>query len=117
MGKTIARIEARIAQLQRQADALRAKEKAGVIERINVALKHYKIASEELEFEADGIGPKTAKRKGLNGQKPSRFKRKTVSRIRFRDQHGNEWTGHGRAPGWYKAALAAGKTPEDLAVS
>lgn len=26
------------------------------------------------------------------------------------------WTGKGRQPGWYKEALEAGKTPEDLAV-
>lgn len=117
MTKTIARIEAKIAQLQRQADALRAKEKAGVIKRINVALRHYKIAPHELEFEAGGVGGKTDERKGLNGYKSSRSRRKTVGRIKFRDEQGNEWTGHGRAPGWYKDALAAGKTPADLAVS
>lgn len=114
MAKTISRLEAQIAKLQRQADALRAKEKIGVIERINVAIKHYKLAPEDLDF---GATAKVAKRTKLNGKKPTRSKKRTVGRIKFRDQDGHEWTGHGRAPGWYKAALAEGKTPEDLAVS
>lgn len=114
MAKTIARLEAQIAQLQRQADALRAKEKAGVIERINVAIKHYEIAPEDLDF---GIRAKAERRTKLKGKQSTRSKKGTVGRVKFRDQHGNEWTGHGRVPGWYKDALAAGKTPEDLAVS
>lgn len=77
MTKSIARIEAKIAQLQRQADALRAKEKAGVIERINVALRHYKIAPHELDFAEGGVGGRTVKRKGLNGYKPMRSGKKT----------------------------------------
>ncbi len=36
--------------------------------------------------------------------------------IRFRDEAGNSWTGRGKRPNWFKAAIAAGKKPEDLAV-
>lgn len=115
MAKTIARLEAQIAQLQRQADALRAKEREGVIERINVAIKHYEIVAEDLEFGSQGS--KAKKHKKMNGRKPSRTKKRTVGRIKFRDERGNAWTGHGRAPAWYKEALASGKTRQDLAVS
>jgi DNA-binding protein H-NS len=37
--------------------------------------------------------------------------------IRFRDDAGNGWVGRGKRPNWFRAALAAGKTPEDLAVN
>ncbi|MEY8875571.1 MAG: H-NS family nucleoid-associated regulatory protein [Leptothrix sp. (in: b-proteobacteria)] len=36
--------------------------------------------------------------------------------IKFRDEAGNSWTGHGKRPNWFKDAIAAGKTAADLAV-
>ena len=35
---------------------------------------------------------------------------------KFRDDAGNTWSGRGPKPGWFKAAIAAGKTAEELAV-
>lgn len=32
------------------------------------------------------------------------------------DDRTNTWTGKGRQPDWFKAALAAGKTPDQLAI-
>jgi DNA-binding protein H-NS len=43
-------------------------------------------------------------------------KPKAVGVIRFRDEAGNSWTGRVKRPNWFKAAIAAGKKPEDLAV-
>lgn len=45
-------------------------------------------------------------------QKPVASKRKATS---YRDDAGNSWSGFGPKPGWFKDALAAGKTLEDLA--
>jgi DNA-binding protein H-NS len=36
--------------------------------------------------------------------------------IKYRDDAGNAWTGRGTKPKWFVAALAAGKTPQDLLV-
>jgi DNA-binding protein H-NS len=45
--------------------------------------------------------------------------RKKVKRasttIRYRDDAGHAWSGRGPRPGWLKAALASGKSLEDLA--
>ncbi len=41
-------------------------------------------------------------------------RRKGASRVKFKDDAGNTWTGHGKRPNWFKDALAQGKSPEDL---
>ncbi|AEI76524.1 hypothetical protein CNE_1c11690 [Cupriavidus necator N-1] len=37
--------------------------------------------------------------------------------VRYRDELGNTWTGRGKRPGWVEAALASGKTLDDLLAS
>ena len=40
---------------------------------------------------------------------------KTSARtVKFKDDQGNTWGGIGKRPAWFKAALASGKTPEEL---
>jgi len=34
--------------------------------------------------------------------------------VKFKDDQGHTWGAIGKRPDWFKAALAAGKTPEDL---
>lgn len=57
-----------------------------------------------LQAEAAGTAPK-AKRasRGKKAGKPL-----------YRDDAGNTWSGHGRRPGWFLAAIASGKTPDEL---
>jgi len=50
MAKTYAQIQEQIAALQQKADAARQKEIAGVVKRINVAIRHYKIKPADLDF-------------------------------------------------------------------
>lgn len=114
MARSIAQLEAEIATLQRQAEALRQKEVAGVVNRIKAAIDHYQLTAADLGFESQAAKSKNSKRNGLASSSVRR--RKTVGKIRFRDEHGNAWTGHGRAPGWFKDAVASGRTREDLAV-
>ncbi|HEU4459738.1 MAG TPA: H-NS histone family protein [Methylibium sp.] len=113
---TLERINAQIAELQTKADALREAERQDVIAKMQAAMAHYGITPAELRSaprgKAGSTGP--AKRSVTSKSKPAR-KRKTKGVIRFRDSEGNTWTGVGKRPNWYKAAIAAGKTPEDLA--
>ena len=44
MAKTLSQINAQIAKLQQEAEAIKAKEVAGVIDRIKEALAHYVLA-------------------------------------------------------------------------
>ena len=116
MAKTIAQLNAQIAKLQKEADALKAKEVAGVVERIKVAIAHYGLSSTDLGF--TGRAPKAANTAGKVVATKTRKKagKKSAGVIRYRDDDGNTWTGHGKRPKWFLAALEAGKKPESLEV-
>ena len=117
----LAKLKSRIAKLQAQAEAVRRKEIGGVIARIRVAIEQYGLTAEDLGLNGSrpgrkpGLKPKaSAEGTPPRGRKAAAKRSKGV--IRYRDDQGNAWTGQGRRPNWYVAALAAGKTPEDLAV-
>ena len=114
MARNLTKINSQIAKLQRQADALKAKEATGVISRIREAIDHYGLTASDL-----GLGVPRAR----SGRPPGKAAaRKAAKRprskgvIKYRDDAGNSWTGHGRSPSWYKLALESGKTPDDLLV-
>jgi DNA-binding protein H-NS len=108
MAKTIAQIEAQISKLQKQKDAIRAREVAGVIRRIRKAIDYYGLTAEEL-----GFGPGT-RGKAAAGRAARKATRKAA--VKYRDGAGNEWSGRGRRPAWFVAALEAGRSREELQV-
>jgi DNA-binding protein H-NS len=114
MAKSLSQIEKQIAVLQRRADAIKRREAVEVITRIKQAIAHYKLTAQDL-----GFGPKPERKTRGPGKKTAakrvQSKRKTVGVVKFRDDAGHTWTGHGRRPDWYLAAIAQGKTPADLA--
>jgi DNA-binding protein H-NS len=117
LAKSLAQLNEQIAKLQREADALQAKEVAGVVARIRDAIEHYGLTPAQL-FDAPRASSGKAKapaREQTRRKRPGAPARKRGV-IRFRDEAGNSWTGHGKRPNWFKAALEAGKTPDDLAV-
>lgn len=108
MTSTYAQIQKKIALLQRQADSLREKEVAGVIERIKVAIAHYGLTAQHLGFGAD-----TARaRPGA----VSRRKVAAATTAKYSDGAGNGWSGRGPRPRWLREALAAGKALDDFRV-
>ena len=116
MARTIAQINAQIAKLQTEAEALKVKEVPGVIARIKEAIEHYGLTAADLGFSASAT--KTVKPEMTVVAKKARKNaaKKTTGVIRFRDEAGHTWTGKGTRPKWYLAAIEAGKTPESLAV-
>ena len=116
---SLAKIQAQIEKLQKQAEAIRAKEVAEVIARIKDAVEHYAITAEDLGL--SGRKPRTAKAPKSARVSATKKLRKTAapkkkSVIKYRDDAGHTWTGHGKRPGWFKAALEGGKKAEDLLV-
>lgn len=116
MPKSLTQLTAQIEKLQREAQAIKAKELDGVIARIKDAIQHYGLTAADLGLRksraTSGAASKVAAKKGK-----ARKARKGSGVIRFRSPDGQQsWTGHGRAPNWFKAALAAGATRESLAV-
>ncbi|HUG26580.1 H-NS histone family protein [Piscinibacter sp.] len=94
--KTYSAIKAEIAKLEKQAEAMRQAEVAGVIAKIKTAIEAYGLTAADL-----GFGPGSARparqTKGKSGKKTS----KTVGVAKYRDpKSGKTWTGRGKPPGW-----------------
>lgn len=106
MATTLAQLQKKIAKLEREAEALKKKEAGDVIQRIKLAISHYGLEPSDL------FGANAGRQ---SGRKNATAAKKSPSPIRFRDEAGHTWTGHGKRPNWYKAALEAGKKPEDMA--
>jgi DNA-binding protein H-NS len=104
-----------IDELRRKAEQLREKEKPDVIRKIRAAIETYGITVDDL-FGAEAKATRTTGKARKNAGRTAPSK-PTSGQIRFRDGAGNEWVGRGPQPSWFKAALAAGMTREQLAVT
>ena len=119
-GPTLAALNAQIAALQAQADALRKKEVAEVIAKVKDAIAHYGLTAADLGFgKAAGQAGRSPSPSVVGGEPARKGRKKAVAKpsakaVKFKDDHGHTWGGIGKRPDWFKAALAAGKTPEDL---
>jgi len=116
VSRTVAQIESEIARLEKKRDALRAQEVSGVIARIREAIDYYGLTAADLGFGRRGLAAAGSKSSARTRKRKGPGSKRQAGAIRFRDEHGNKWTGHGRQPAWFKEAIAAGKSREDLAV-
>lgn len=116
-----------IAKLQKQADAIKNREKKGVIERIRQQIIQYDLTPAELFSEApvrrgrrpaaagaDVLSEPSAERP-RRGRPAGAVSRKPVP-IRYRDEEGNTWTGRGKTPNWLKAHIDNGRRSEEFLV-
>lgn len=114
---SLADIEAQIEQLKKQAEELRAVEVEGFVSRIKEAIAHYGLTAQQLGFGSGKRGDSSAAPRALVAKKAAK---KTASKkpsvAKYADGAGRTWTGHGKRPGWFKDAIAAGKSPDDLLV-
>ncbi len=114
MAKTFLQVQKQIEQLQREAEQLRKKEADGVLSRIKEAIAVYGFTAADIGF-GKGTGRmasvvKQGTKKIGKGKKQS----PEAATPKFRDDQGNIWSGRGPRPAWFKAALEAGKTADDL---
>jgi DNA-binding protein H-NS len=143
--KTLAQIQAQIDKLNREAEAIRTKQVAAVVERIKGDIAEFGLTAEDLglvasrgpvrksraaavESKAPAVkGSKSkARKKAAVPEKPAKAAKrasagkaaaKANGAIKYADEQGHTWTGVGKRPGWFLAALEEGKTAEDLLVS
>jgi DNA-binding protein H-NS len=120
LGTSLQAINAQIAALQAKADAIRKQEVGEVVAKIKEAIAHYGLTAADLGLSASGTkapkAPKTAK-PGKPGRKPrAKTAVKPVRAAKYADGQGRTWSGIGKRPDWFKVALAAGKTSEELLV-
>jgi len=117
---SLAKIQAQIEKLQKKAEAIRAREVKEVIAKIKVAIDHYGLTAAELglgggrKAKAERASKVTQARVAKKVHKAAPPKR--ASTIKYRDDAGHTWTGHGKRPGWFKDAIEGGKKAEDLLV-
>ncbi|WP_292447662.1 H-NS histone family protein [Methylibium sp.] len=114
MAKSLAQLKKQIAALERQADAIKQKETKDVVARIKEAIAFYDLSAEQLGLggaKRPGRKPGAAK----SGRKSAATGGKRASKVKYRDDAGNSWSGHGRRPKWFLDALASGKTAQDMA--
>lgn len=96
--KTYSVIKAEIAKLEKQAEAARKAEVAGVVAKIKTAIAAYDLTADDLGFSRSAAkGPKASKAKGK--------KKLTVGVAKYRDpKTGKTWTGRGKPPAWIAGA-------------
>ena len=114
----------KIAKLQKQADAIKNRERKGIIAQIRQAIVDYELTPDDL-FSANGAvarrGRRPAGASEEGGARPRRGRpvgsvsRKPVP-IRYRDDEGNTWTGRGKQPNWLRAHVEAGHDIEEFRV-
>lgn len=124
---TLADINRQIAKLQKQADAIKQREKKGIVASLRAAIDEYGITAAELGFGSDGVARRRGRPPASAASQPAASKavRRSAGAkgsrgpvpARYRDADGNTWSGRGKRPNWFKAALAAGRTPEDLLIN
>lgn len=117
--RTLSDLDAEIARLQRERDAMREVEVKEVVGRIKVAIAHYGLTAADLglaEAKRGTRGP-SPKAKDL-GTKRSRRNGKGTGAVapKYTDGQGRTWSGRGRQPAWFAQAIASGKSPEDLRI-
>ena len=97
--KTYTQIQAEIAKLEKQANAARKGEIAGVVKRIKEAIAEYGLTAQDLGFSRGTAATKRATKARKNG-KPA-----AVGVAKYRDPAtGKTWTGRGKPPNWIKGA-------------
>ena len=112
MAKTFLQVQKQIEQLQKEANLLRKKEADGVLTRIKEAISVYGFTAADL---FDKASARAAVAKKSNGKKPRKTSKTAAAGApKFKDEQGNTWSGRGPRPAWFKAALEAGKSADDL---
>lgn len=122
LGTSLQAINAQIAALQAKAEAIRKREVGEVVAKIKDALAHYGLTAADLGLSASAPKAAKAPKASKPGRKPGRKAAgvktagKPARAAKYTDGQGRTWGGVGKRPDWFKAALAAGKTPEDLLI-
>jgi len=98
--KTYSAIKAEIAKLEKQAEALRKTEVAGIVSKIKAAIAAYALTAADL-----GLGRSPAKAALPSKAKSSKKTTTTTGVPKYRDpKTGKTWTGRGKPPAWIAGA-------------
>ncbi|WP_298434852.1 H-NS histone family protein [Ottowia sp.] len=111
--KLKAEAAAKLAKLESEANAIRESEKADVVAKMKNAVAYYGITAADMGFSgARGKASKSKKKTKTNGK--AQREPAVATRVKYKDDAGNAWSGYGRKPKWLLDALAGGKTLDDM---
>jgi len=100
---TLEKVQAQIAKLQAQAEALAAKQSSGVIAKIREIMDKHGLTTADIEAHIGGA-KKRGRKPGVKAAGKAAVKA-SASVAKYRDpKTGATWTGHGRAPAWIASA-------------
>lgn len=121
MAKNLRQVLNQIASLQKEADALRAKEVSGVIERIREAIAAYGLTPEALFGDAApkrrGRKPGAKNIKKAPAKSPGGRASRSPGVAKYRDPaSGKTWTGVGKRPAWFIKATEGGNSADELLI-
>jgi DNA-binding protein H-NS len=106
---TYIELQKQIEALQKEAEALKTKERDGVIARMKEAIAAYGITAGDLGL--------SSSRKAASAGRRGLPKSKSGAKAAYADSDGNTWGGRGPRPKWLRDALANGSKLEDFATS
>ena len=107
---SLAEIQAQIYALQEKANLIKNREKEGIILELREKVKTYDLTAADLGLY---IPEMTVVRRTPKGMKVV-----TKPEAKYRDAHGNEWSGgRGRRPQWVIAAMEAGEDLENYRIA
>lgn len=106
--KTYSAMLKHIAELQKQAEAMRIKEAAGVIKRIQDAMQVYGLTAEDLK-------PQKPKPRPIK-KEPARKVARPKRAAKYTDGQGNTWAGGGSMPVWLRDLVNQGKSIEEFRI-
>jgi DNA-binding protein H-NS len=101
-------IMAQISELEKQAESIRAREKAQVLETIGGLCKDHSLTLSD-------IRPLVSKERKTNQQRSHPTAGISLP-AKYQDGNGNSWTGRGVKPLWLRDALASGRSLESMKV-
>lgn len=110
---TYVELQQQIQALQKEAEALKANERQGVIERMREAIAVYDITAEDLGL--SGSGHRSAKGAAQRATSRKSKQEGASASAPYGDGKGNTWAGRGPRPRWLKEALDAGAKLEEFA--
>jgi len=116
-------LKSQIAALEAAAADARAKESKAAVAQIRQWIAEYGLNAGDLglgtKAGASANGARAAQGQPGKASKASKAGKpvktgKSTRAAKFSDGAGNSWSGIGKRPNWFKTALAAGKTPQEL---
>jgi DNA-binding protein H-NS len=110
---TYLEIKSQIDALQREADALKTKERKQVITQMREAIAAYEITAADLGLSA--VRGASVKNGGRDKRGLTKSRAKRASGVAYVDSRGNTWGGRGKRPNWLREAIANGAKLEDFA--